>query len=205
MEEKLLKTQSPYLTSDYLQALYGDLQMPKNKIAGLVKKGDLIPVRRGLYLHGKNYERLYSKVVLSGMIYGPSAISFEYALSHYGLIPERVEVITCLCFKRDKKFETPVGNFHYKYISKDLYPEGLEFFQTELGNYFMASAEKALCDMAYFQTITSVKSAEVYLFESMRVDRDEIKKLSLEKLLLLERCYQRKSVGLVVDALRGEM
>jgi predicted transcriptional regulator of viral defense system len=205
MEEKLLKTQSNYLTADYLQALYSSLEMPKNKIASLVKKGELVPVRRGLYLHGKPYGRQYSKAVLSGMIYGPSAISFEYALSKHGLIPERVEVVTCLCFKRDKSFETSVGSFHYKYISKDLYPAGLEFYQTELGNYFMASAEKAFCDMAYFQKITSIDSARVYLFESLRVDRDEVQKLNLEKLLLLEKFYKRKSVGFVVDAIRSEI
>lgn len=205
MEEKLLKTQSNYLTADYLQALYSSLEMPKNKIASLVKKGELLPVRRGLYLHGKSYGRQYSKAVLSGMIYGPSAISFEYALSHYGLIPERVEVVSCLCFKRDKSFETSVGRFQYKYISKELYPEGLEFYQTELGNYFMASAEKALCDMAYFQTITSVETAKIYLFESLRVDRNEVKKLNVEKLLLLEKCYKRKSVVYVVDAIRSEV
>jgi predicted transcriptional regulator of viral defense system len=205
MEEKLLKTQSNYLTADYLQALYSSLEMPKNKISSLVKKGELLSVRRGLYLHGSVYGRQYSKAVLSGMIYGPSAISFEYALSHHGLIPERVELVTCICFKRDKSFDTSVGSFHYKYISKDLYPEGLEFHKTELGNYFMSSPEKALCDMAYFQKISCVDSAKVYLFESLRVDPDEVKKLNIEKLLLLEKLYKRKSVGFVVDAIRSEV
>ncbi len=98
-----------------------------------------------------------------------------------------------------------MGNFHYKYISKGLYPEGVEFYQTELGNYFMATAEKAICDMAYFQKIISVESARSYLFESLRVDRDEIKKLNLEKLLLLEKLYKRKNVGFMVDAIRSEI
>ena len=33
--------------------------------------------------------------LLAGSIYGPSYISFEYALSRYGLIPEAVYAVTC--------------------------------------------------------------------------------------------------------------
>ncbi len=83
MEEKLLKTQCDYLTADYLHSLYSALEMPKNKIASLVKKGELLPVRRGLYLHGRPYERQYSKAVLSGIIYGPSAILQMLGVSSY--------------------------------------------------------------------------------------------------------------------------
>lgn len=203
MEEKLLKSQSEYLTTEYLQSLYSDLRMPRNKISNLVKKGELKPIRRGLYLHGDIYEREYSKHVLAGMIYGPSAVSFEYALSCHELIPERVETITCISLKKDNEFETLVGNFSYKYISKDLYPEGLEYFQTSLGNYFMASPEKALCDMAYFEKINTTEDALSYLFEFLRIDREGLKKLSLERLLLLEKKYKRKSVVLIVDAVRS--
>ncbi|WP_372656269.1 type IV toxin-antitoxin system AbiEi family antitoxin domain-containing protein [Halobacteriovorax sp.] len=205
MEEKLQRSQSNYLTTEYLQSLYSDLKMPRNKIASLVKKGELIPIRRGIYLHGAAYQRQYSKSVLAGLIYGPSAVSFEYALSYHGLIPERVETVTCICFKRNKEFETLVGNFSYRYIPKDLYPEGLEYHQTSLGNYFMASPEKALCDIVYFKKITSIDEALSYLLESLRIDRDELKNLSLEKLLLLERFYKRKSVVLIVDAVRSIM
>ena len=204
MEEKLLKAESSYLTTEYVRALYSSLKMPKNKITNLVKNGDLVKVRRGLYSHGKNYDRPYSKSVLSGMIYGPYAISFEYALSQHGLIPERVETVTSICFKRDKRFETEVGTFQYKYISKELYPLGINYYQTELGNYFMASAEKALCDMVYFQKISSVESARIYLLESLRIDKEQLQKLNLEMLLLLEKSYQRQSVQFIVDAIRSE-
>ena len=35
-----------------------------------------------------------SREVLANLIYGPSYISLEYGLQHYGLIPERVEIVT---------------------------------------------------------------------------------------------------------------
>ena len=59
--------------------------------------------------------------------------------------------------------------------------------------------------MAYFQKMTSLDSARIYLFESLRVDIDEVKKLNLEKLLLLEKFYKRKSVKFIVEAIRSEI
>lgn len=204
MNEILLNSESSYLTTMYLMDMFKEMASPSMKIAELVKKGDLIPIKRGLYIHGAKYKKDYSKLVLSGLIYGPSAVSFEYALSHHGLIPERVETISCLCFKRNKSFDTPVGKFSYKYIAEEIYPIGIEFEQTKLGNFFIASPEKAICDMAYFDKISSVKEAKSYLFESLRIDRSEIANLNFENLLIIERSYKRKSVSLIVDAIGEE-
>lgn len=201
MNEKLINSESPYLTTMYLLDMFQEMASPKMKVAKLVKNNDLIPIKRGFYLHGQKYKKPYSKLVLSTMIYGPSAISFEYALSFHGLIPERVETLTCICFKRNKSFDTPVGTFTYKYIARELFPIGLEYHQTELGNFFMASPEKAICDMAYFEKFTTLKEAETYLFVSLRIDRNVIKDLNFEKILLLERTYKRKSVSLIVDVI----
>ena len=40
--------------------------------------------------------------LLAGSIYGPSYISFKYALSFYGLIPEHVTTITYATFDKKK-------------------------------------------------------------------------------------------------------
>lgn len=49
--------------------------------------------------------------LLAGSIYGPSYISFEYALSYYGMIPEAVYIVTCATFDKKKKYETAFGTF----------------------------------------------------------------------------------------------
>ena len=66
---------------------------------------------RGLYETDRNAPAY----LLAGSIYGPSYISFEYALSRYGLIPEAVYAVTCATFekKKKKKYETPFGTFTY--------------------------------------------------------------------------------------------
>jgi len=65
----------------------------------------LIRVKKGLYIFGPKIAiRPYSKEVLANLIYRPSALSFEYALSLYGMIPERLEVISSLTPQRDMSF-----------------------------------------------------------------------------------------------------
>ena len=85
---------------------------PREKISQWLKSGDLIRVKKGLYIFaGEAKESLYSLEVLANLIYGPSAISLSYALAFYGMIPERVSTITSITPKRCKKFGTPVGLF----------------------------------------------------------------------------------------------
>ncbi|MBI2522034.1 MAG: hypothetical protein HYV97_16575 [Bdellovibrio sp.] len=201
MEEILQNIETPYLTTEFLLSLYSGHKAGRDKLKNLVRSRDLIHIKQGLYLLGEKYKRSYSKEVLSGMIYGPSAISFEYALSYHGMIPERVETVTCICFKRDKNFTTPVGAFHYKYIAKDLYPVGLKFHQTELGNFFMATKEKALCDLAYFQKFKDEKAALEFACQDLRIEEAALKELDLSLLFLLSKVYQRASTHALLDAL----
>src|SRR3989338_8200638 len=74
---------------------------------GLVKraiaKGELIHLRRGLYGFAKKYQRRGTNLFeLAQMMYGPSYISFESALSYHGWIPEAVYTVTSAAMKRSK-------------------------------------------------------------------------------------------------------
>lgn len=67
---------------EILEKLSHDYKQPHIKLKQMVKKGELIKVIRGLYEDNRNA----SPHLLAAPIYGPSYISFEYALSRYGLI-----------------------------------------------------------------------------------------------------------------------
>lgn len=201
LESVLNNVPLPYLPTPYLLHLFSALKYPRDKIKGLLAKGDLLHIRQGLYLLGDEYRRPYSKEVLAGMIFGPSAISLEYALSFHGLIPERVEVMTSVCFKRNKTFHTAVGDFTYRYIAAESYPLGIDYIQSPEGNFFIASPEKALCDMALGAKIKSDEEALDYVLGSLRIDEEEIMKLSTPLLLELGKRYGRSSVRYLVDAL----
>lgn len=201
MDKNLNNLNLPYLSTPYLLELFSNQKHPRDKIKNLLAKGDLLHVKQGLYLLGPEYRRPYSKEVLAGMIYGPSAISLEYALSYHGLIPERVEVITSICFKRNKKFTTPIGDFTYRYMSPENYPIGIDYIQSAEGNFFMASPEKALCDVAMDAKLKSDDEALEFVLHSLRVDEAVIRKLNPSLLLEVGKCYGRQSVGHLVDAL----
>ena len=96
---------------------------PKSKLARMAERGECFPITRGLYETDRNAPAY----LLAGSIYGPSYISFEYALSRYGLIPEAVYAVTCATFekKKKKKYETPFGTFTYRDVPSEAFPLGI--------------------------------------------------------------------------------
>lgn len=202
----LLSTKALYLTSSYLISLFKHYKSPQHKIKSLINNGDLIHIKKGLYILGEKYNKKYSKPVLANMIFGPSAISFEYALYKHGLIPEKVETITSICFKRNKIFKTPIGLFTFKYMHKELYLVGLDYQETELGNYFLASPEKALCDIAYNKGFKTENEAYKY-FKNLRIDKESQSKLNISLMMKISKIYKNQSVKNLVDGiiLRGEL
>ncbi len=100
--------------------------MPQ-KINELLKAGVITRVKKGLYVFASEYNQApVCKEVLANLIYGPSCLSLEYALSYHELIPERVETMTSVTPKRDKQFQTPLGLFTYRYLAIDKYPHGIK-------------------------------------------------------------------------------
>ncbi|MCK5155445.1 MAG: hypothetical protein KAQ69_03360 [Spirochaetales bacterium] len=203
MENRLFQEKLTYFTTPYLMSLFAYYKSPRDKIKHLTKSGDLIHIKQGLYISGQNYNRKYSREVISGMLYGPSAISMEYALSFHGLIPERVEKITGICFKRDKSFNTPIGMFSYKYLPIRKYTIGIEYHRTKLGNFFMAAPEKALCDKVYFSTIKDKSEVPRYLLEELRIDIMQLQKLDINLLTRLSEIYKRKNTVYLLQTIAG--
>ena len=73
---------------------------PASTIRTMVRDGKLVPVVRGLY----ETDRSVPGYRLSAVIYGPSYLSFEFALAWHDLIPEAVYTYTsATCGKGKKK------------------------------------------------------------------------------------------------------
>lgn len=114
----------------------------RGKIARMIRSGELIQLRRGLYTTRRDINP-YS---FAASIYGPSYISFDTALSFHGLIPEAVYEITSATMKRSREFENTFGRYRYRAIPRAVYSVGIER-RTESGIPFLiASPTKALCD-----------------------------------------------------------
>ncbi|NTV92420.1 MAG: hypothetical protein HGA72_03825 [Chlorobiaceae bacterium] len=60
----------------------------------------LIPIRRGFYAVSPEITGIpLSQTQVANLLYGPSDVSMDYALSHYGIIPERVIEVTSITTK----------------------------------------------------------------------------------------------------------
>ncbi|MCJ7643402.1 MAG: hypothetical protein MUP28_02850 [Candidatus Aminicenantes bacterium] len=163
------------------------LSSPRDKITDMLRQGIIIRVKKGLYVFSDKYRRYpYSKELLANLVYGPSYVSLDYALAHYGLIPERVEALTSVTPNRPRRFSTPVGLFIYRQIPARAYEAGMVRVEGEHDQAFLiASPEKAMADK-----IVSVRGAPIasigemgrFLEKDLRIDAGAIRSLSAERI-----------------------
>lgn len=154
----------------------------------MLAAGELISLRRGLYLR----DRTVNLLALAPAIYGPSYVSFETALAWHGLIPERVETVICATTKRPCEFETGVGRYRYRHVPVSVFSVGIERVEEPALPWLLASPTKALCDcIALASFIRSQKDVASWL-ESMRIDA--LPELDLDQLAACAEHYKRPSV-----------
>lgn len=187
-------------TSMLLEQLkeYGD---PAGKIMRMKREGELFQLTRGLYETDKNV----SGYCLAGAIFGPSYLSFEYALSVYGLIPEAVYTFTSATFdkKKAREHKNHFGRFTYRDVPSEVYPYGIVLKEESGYIYQMATLEKALCDKLYtMPPVTSQKEIERMLFEDLRIDRTEFEKLNVNEILQIGDKYHSNNLKYLMKYLR---
>jgi predicted transcriptional regulator of viral defense system len=177
---------------------FGDIQ---GKIRREVNQGKYIPIVRGLYETNKNTPGYY----LSSYIYGPSYLSFDYALSYYGLIPERVNAYTSATYNKSKSktYFTPYGTYIYRDIPNAAFPLDINAIEENDYVYFIASKEKAICDKLYsIKSATSIIKLKELLFENLRIDRDQFALLDRDKLALLSKKYPSRNLSILEKLVR---
>ncbi len=167
------------------------------KISTLVKNGDLIRLKKGFYVFSKPYRtRPIDLVSVANMLYAPSYVSFDYALSYHGMIPEKVSEITSATTKNEKLFDTPIGRFSYKKVTLKAYSLGVDWIYDDAdGGRFIATCEKALCDKIKYDrgigTLTQTSMME-YLRYDLRVDI--VKPLNYELIETVAKAYKSRNL-----------
>lgn len=170
---------------------------PRDKLRRLCESGEIIQIKRGLYIAGSvgDEAAAVDPRVLSGLIYGPSYVSLEAALAHYGLIPERVEEVTCVTSKRAKSFETPVGRFRYVPIPERAFAVGVTRESAKGGAYLLAMPEKALCDrVAQARDLSAQRDLPDFLLNDLRLEEDRLDELDIELIKSIAAAYRRTAV-----------
>ncbi len=163
---------------DYTQLMDAlkEYKKPRDVVSTLLKKAYLIRLRKGLYTFGKLWQRKgISNEVLANLMYGPSVISLDFALSLYGLIPEHTFTVTCVSIGRSRVFNTPVGRFSYTQQKVNRFSFGYSLQHNNSGNFLIAEPLKALADKVWYDkrfNPTSPVSYYEYLFEDLCIDKD---------------------------------
>lgn len=210
IEKELSLFPSRVIEHSTLVAILQKLQYKNynDKISRLKSQGILTPLKRGIYLYHPLKQSNFSKENIANLLMGPSYVSLDYALSYWGIIPERVYTITSVSTKRFKLFQTPNGVFEYHKIPTSLFGFGVEIEKVDQVHYLIASKEKALCDKVFLTKNIGARNLREmleFLQEDLRVDLEEFAKSDLqifEKYLHITRSKKIMLLKRVIEELR---
>lgn len=173
------------LTTSALLTVLQSYRRPYDKISDWVLQGVLIQLRRGLYVVGPALPvRVPSPFQVANLLYGPSCVSMYSALSHWGLIPERIYLVESVTPKAGKHFETDFGNFRYYCQRVSHFHLGIQRVQVGSDRQFalMAGPEKALSDLIVQSSrvnLRSISQTVEFLENDIRFDTDFFDKFDL--------------------------
>lgn len=175
---------------------------------GLMKRtlasGDLIQIRRSLYLMAPRFRReKLNLFAIAQKIYGPSYVSFESALSYHGWIPESVTVVANATLKRSTTFTTPVGVFTYTPIHSKNFMAGVERVCDGSAIFFMAQPLKALADLVLTRKMKW--HGKRPLIKSLRIDEDNLNALRASDFDILKDAYKSRRVLKFLSGLKKEL
>jgi hypothetical protein len=172
------------LLMDYLR----EYKNPNDKIKRMIKSGDILKLKKGLYTSVNSKTHLFS---IANLLFAPSYISLESALSYWGLIPEKVNNITSITNKRKKEFHNQKGHFYYNSInSKNLH---LGIVYDNQNHFLIATPAKAICDYLKIKKIKRKNLIE-FLENDLRIDIEEIAKLDKNLILQLGTAYKSTAI-----------
>lgn len=187
-----------------LQNIYPDCSCVCDKARRLVMQGDIIRLKKGMYVLS-SMDIPLSKELIANHLYGPSYVSMNWALSYWGLIPERVHLVESLTTKHNRDFYTPIGSFSYKNCPDSYFPIGIRQRGDDETRFLIAGPEKALCDYICDNSVSfrSKKEALVFLEEDLRFEMDALRDMDPT---IVEQCayLRNKTLLFISKIIRNE-
>jgi len=152
-----------------LRKLFPDDANLNVSIKRMLDSGVIISVARGIYalkMEALDVERLATQ------LYYPSYISFESALSKYGIINQGLYGLTLATTRHSKKMTLAGMDCEYCRIKESLYTG-----YTLTNGTYLARPEKACLDMLYLHSLgkRKVNTAEWIMDD---LDRDELRRFA---------------------------
>lgn len=157
-------------------------QIIRNQLERWRRRKLLVKLKKGAFLLNLNDRKINpSRAYIANQLYCPSYVSLEYALSYYGLIPERVADMTSSTTKKTQLITNKIGTFVYRHIKPAAF-RGFGQVKDEAGLiFFLAYPEKALVDFFYFNSDKFKKADKSVFEESYRFQNTE--RLNVKKIM----------------------
>ena len=185
-----------------IESAMPDYNFIQNKICSMEHNGQLIRLRRGLYVQPPSVTgKIISLELVANHIYSPSYVTGLYALRYYGLIPELVYTVTSATTGLSKRFVNKLGTFEYRKFACDYYHIGIKIQDGDGCSFLIASPEKALCDlicMTSHLNLRYIRETTAYLEEDLRLDMDAF--FNMDK-SVFEQCAQVGAKRTMIETL----
>ncbi len=177
---------SPFENLPYF-TIEGFLQIAGEQVAGSphartalhrwAKAGHLIPLKKGIYMHRRFYERHRQEAtfspVVSAILQPQSYLSLEYVLQQHNILTEITYPVTAVTLKNTRLIANSLGTFSYRHIRLNLY-YGFQITEAFGVPYAQASLPKALFDYLYLRPLALRLSFRHFdLAEELRLNLDE--------------------------------
>ncbi len=170
-----------------------------------LKSGELLQVRRGLYLLAPEYRRnkIHPFSVAQQLLPG-SYITAESALSFHGWIPERViSVVSCIPKGRAVVYEHDIlGMYEFSRMTVN-HGYFLEMVSRHVLNQqvaLIAEPLRALLDMVYLRKMEW--QGVDFLLNGLRIDENELFGVSSSSIIELKKVYKGKRELLFLEGLQ---
>lgn len=141
------------------------------QVEGLIDENVLCRAKRGIYYLSSNPPTNFH---LANIIYQPSYVSLESALSYYNILIQVPTVITSVTTKTAKSFKIGGKEYTYTHLS----PQYFAHYHRE-ADFLIAAPEKALVDAIFYASLGkgSVNLEELELED---VDKGKLKEIAGE-------------------------
>jgi predicted transcriptional regulator of viral defense system len=168
-------------------------QAVRNQLERWRKSGRVIRLKKGVFILADDDRKVeLPRPYLANQLYGPSYVSLEYALSYYGLIPERVNDITSVTSRKTMRFTNEAGTFIYRHVKPKAY-RGFDMAEGESAlRFFIAEPEKAVVDFLYFNLDKFAYDDPGVFEESYRFQNTE--RLDMKKVRRFAGIFENKKL-----------
>jgi len=157
----------------------------KANVGYWLKNGQLIKLKRGIYLLKERYQRerekqLYLEYV-SNLLLKPSYLSLEYVMAKYALLSEPVNAFTLITTKTTRTVKNELAFFRYYTIAPKLFIgyKVKYFFGAPI---WEATKEKAIFDYIYLCFLRN-RGVNEKVIEDLRINWAEVKKAEWKKVV----------------------